>query len=225
VTSLANQSRIVAQSQSKSPQYNSADYVGSEAARMLRRSVQEFFADDEETTKTHAILGGFKARPRNDWTLYFDTEHDEHDNVFARIGNYDYTNFRLKSRYKPSSRVALNVSVITKDNSNPAEIAAVFFGVNVKSRIFISTVDWTAASRFAISGNYHWINSKSIVDYFFNSIRHPLGNSLYIVRNNFLFVETSARVVLRTTLFAAYGINKDNGQGNRIADSTGTLGR
>ena len=31
-----NQSLIVAQSQSESPQYNSADYVGSEAARMLR---------------------------------------------------------------------------------------------------------------------------------------------------------------------------------------------
>jgi len=48
---------------------------------------------------THAILGGFKARPRNDWTLYFDEEYGEPDNVFARNGNYDYTNFRLRSRY------------------------------------------------------------------------------------------------------------------------------
>jgi hypothetical protein len=114
---------------------------------------------------------GFKARPRNDWTLYFDGEYGEHDNVFARIGNYVYTNFRLKSRYQPSSRVAFNVSVITKDNSNPSEIAGVSFWVNVKPRIFISTVDRTAASRFGITGgyNYHWLNSKAIVDYFFNS--------------------------------------------------------
>jgi hypothetical protein len=100
---------------------------------LQRRSIQEFFADDEETNNTHEILGGFKARPRNDLTLYFDAEHGEPDNVFARIGNYDNTNFRLKSRYKPSSRVAVNISVITKDNSNPSEIAGVSFG-GTKSR-------------------------------------------------------------------------------------------
>jgi hypothetical protein len=93
--------------------------------RLPRKSVQEFFADDEKTNNTQATLGGFKARPRNDWTLYFAVEHGEPDNVIGRIGNYDYTDLRLTSRYKPSSRVAFNVSVITKDNSNPSEIATV----------------------------------------------------------------------------------------------------
>jgi len=184
---------------------------------------------DEETNNTHAILGGFKARPKNDWTIYFDAEHGTSDNVFTRIGNYDYTNIRLKSRYKPTSRVAFNLAVITKDNSNPSEIAGVSledFGVKIKSRIFTSSLDWTATSRFSINTgyNYHWINSRAIVDYFFNSVRHPLGNSLYLVRNNFFYVETVARVAPRTTLFAAYRINKDNGQGNRVTDPTGNPG-
>jgi hypothetical protein len=182
-----------------------------------------------EENNTHAILGGFKARPYRDWTIYFDAEHGTADNVFTRIGNYDYTNIRAKSRYKPTQRIAFNVALITKNNSNPSEIAGVSledFGVSVKSRIFTSSLDWTATSRFSISGgyNYHWINSHAIVDYFFNSVQHPSGNSLYIVRNNFFFVETVAHIAPRATLFAGYRINKDNGQGNRVADPTGRPG-
>jgi len=182
-----------------------------------------------EENNTHAILGGFKARPLNDWNIYFDAEHGTADNVFSRIGNYNYTNIRAKSRYKPTTRFALNLAFIAKNNSNPSEIAGVSledFGVNIKSRIFSSSVDWTATSRFSISTgyNYHWINNHAIVDYFFNSVQHPLGNSLYFVRNNFFFAETVARITPRVSLFAAYRINKDNGQGNRVADPTGKPG-
>jgi hypothetical protein len=182
-----------------------------------------------ETNNTHAILGGFKARPLSEWTLYFDAERGTADNVFTRIGNYDYTNVRFKSRYKPTSKVAFNLAVITKDNANPSEIAGVSlqdFGVSIKSRIFTSSLDWTATSRFSLSTgyNYHWINSKAIIDYFFNGIQHPVGNNLYIVRNNFFFIESVAQIAPRTTLFTAYRINKDNGQGNRVADPTGNPG-
>ncbi|HEX6043823.1 MAG TPA: hypothetical protein VFZ22_04990, partial [Pyrinomonadaceae bacterium] len=132
-----------------------------------------------EENNTHAILGGFKARPLSEWTIYFDAEHGTADNVFTRIGNYNYTNIRAKSRYKPTQNVAFNLALITKDNANPSEIAGVSledFGVKVKSRIFTSSIDWTATSRFSISAgyNYHWINSRAIVDYFFNSVQHPL---------------------------------------------------
>ena len=182
-----------------------------------------------EHNNTHAVLGGFKARPLNEWTIYFDAEHGTADNVFTRIGNYNYTNIRAKSRYKPTSRLAFNLAVITKNNANPSEIAGVSledFGVSVKSRIFSSSLDWTTTSRFSISAgyNYHWINSSAKLDYFFNNVRHPLGNSLYLVRNNFFYVEAVSRIAPRVTLFTAYRINKDNGQGNRVADPTGTPG-
>ena len=182
-----------------------------------------------EHNNTHAIIGGFKARPVNNWTLYFDAEHGTADNVFTRIGNYEYTNIRAKSKYKPTARLSFDLAFIAKNNSNPSEIAGVSledFGVSVKSKLFSSTINWTATSRFYVSGgyNYHWINSDAIVDYFFNSVQHPFGHSLYIVRNNFFFVETVARIAPRATLFAAYRINKDNGQGNRLADPTGRPG-
>ena len=185
--------------------------------------------DETETNNTHAVIAGFKARPAHDWTIYFDGEHGTADNVFTRIGNYDYTNIRAKSRYKPTSRIAFNLAVISKNNSNPTEIAGVSledFGVSVKSRIFSASLDWTATSRLSISTgyNYHWINSNAKLDYFFNNVQHLLGNSLYFVRNNFFFVESVARVTPRVTLFTAYRINKDNGQGNRVADPTGNPG-
>jgi hypothetical protein len=182
-----------------------------------------------EENHTHVFIGGFKARPASEWTIYFDAEHGTADNVFTRIGNYDFTNIRAKTRFKPTSRLAFNMALIAKNNANPSEAAGVSledFGVSIKSRIFSSSLDWTANSNFSISTgyNYHWINSKSVIDYFFNSVQHPFGHSLYYVRNNFFFVESVARLAPRTTLFTAYRINKDNGQGNRVADPTGKPG-
>jgi hypothetical protein len=183
----------------------------------------------EEQNHTHAFLGGFKARPASNWTIYFDAEHGSADNVFTRIGNYDYTNIRAKSRYAPSRKLSFNLAVITKDNSNPSEIAGVSledFGVDVKSRVFTTSVDWVANSdiSFSTGYNYHWINSDAVVDYFFNSVRHPEGRSQFFTRNHFFFIDSVARLHPRITLFAAYRVNKDNGQGDRLADPTGTPG-
>lgn len=182
-----------------------------------------------EQNHTNAFFGGFKARPAKNWTIYFDGEHGTADNVITRIGNYDYTNIRAKSRYSPSKTLSFNVAVITRNNANPSEIAGVSlqdFGVDTKSRLFTASVDLTAGSRLAISTgyNYNWVNSDAVVDYFFNSVRHPLGHSLYFLRNNFFFIEATAQLHRRATLYAAYRVNQDNGQGNRLADPTGTPG-
>jgi hypothetical protein len=185
--------------------------------------------DDVEHNHTNAFFGGFKARPAKNWTIYFDAEHGTADNVFSRIGNYNYTNVRAKSRYAASKKLSFNLAVITKNNSNPSEIAGVSlsdFGVNIKSRTFTSSVDWAPTSRvsFSTGYNYNWVNSDAVVDYFYNSVRHPLGHSLYFMRNNFFFFDTTAQLFPRVTLYASYRINQDNGQNNRLADPTGTPG-
>jgi hypothetical protein len=185
------------------------------------------FNSDEN--HTHAFFGGFKARPANNLTIYGDAEHGTADNVFTRIGNYNYTNIRAKGRYAPTKSFAFNVSVITRDNANPSEIAGVSladFGVSVKSRIFTSAIDWTPNSRvsFNTGYNYNWINSNAVVNYFFNNINHPVGHALYYVRNNFFFIDATAQLTPRVTLFTSYRINRDNGQGGRVADPIGTPG-
>lgn len=182
-----------------------------------------------EDNHTHAFFGGFKARPASNWTIYFDAEHGTADNVFTRIGNYNYTNIRAKSRYSPSKQLSFNVALITRNNANPSEIAGVSlqdFGVDTKSRVFTSSVDWSPNSKVSFSAgyNYNWLNSDAVIDYFFNSIRHPIGRSLYFVRNNFFYFDTTAQLAPRVSLFASYRINKDNGQGSRLADPTGSPG-
>ena len=184
---------------------------------------------EEDKNNTNAIFGGFKARPISDWTIYFDAEHGTADNVFTRIGNYDYTNFRFKNRYAPRKDLSFNVAVITRNNANPSEIAGVSlndFGVSTKSRIFSSSVDWQVRSDFIINTgyNYNWLNSDAVIDYFFNSIQHPMGHSLYYVRNSFFFIDTTFRFARRATLFTSYRVNHDNGQGSRRADPTGNPG-
>jgi hypothetical protein len=190
--------------------------------------------DVVEQNHTQAFFGGFKARPVKNWTIYFDAEHGTADNVFTRIGNYNYTNVRAKSRYAPNRKVSFNLAVITKDNANPSEIAGVSltdFGVNLKSRTFTSSVDWTANSKvsFSTGYNYNWVNSDAVVDYFYQvppaaSVRHPIGHSLYFQRNNYFYLDMTARISPRVSLYTSYRINQDKGQGNRLADPTGTPG-
>ena len=184
---------------------------------------------DTEDNHTNAFFGGLKARPIKTWTLYVDAEHGSADNVFTRLGNYDYTNFRARSRYAPTPKLSLNLSVILRDNSNPSEIAGVSladFGVDIKSRVFSSTINWIATPKvsFSTGYSYNWQNSDAVVDYFFNSVRHPEGHSLYFMRNNFFYFDTVAQLLPRVTFYAAYRINKDTGQGNRLTDPTGTPG-
>ena len=184
---------------------------------------------EEETNHTHAVFGGFKARPAPNWTIYFDAERGTADNVFTRVGNYDHTNIRAKSRYAPNKKVSFNLALITRDNSNPSEIGGVSltdFGVNIKSRVFTSSIDGAPNSKLSFNAgyNYNWVNSDAIVNYFYLAVQHPTGHSQYFVRNNFFYIDTVAHLGRRATLYAAYRINKDLGQGSRLADPTGSPG-
>ncbi len=186
-------------------------------------------SQSEQENNTHTILGGFKSRPVSNWTIYFDAEHGTADNVFFRIGNYDYTYIRAKSRYTVSNKMSFNVGLITRNNANPSEIAGVSledFGVSIKSRVFTSSFDWVATPRLSINAgyNYDWVNSNAVVNYFFNGVNHPEGRSLYFMRNNFFYVDTVSQLTPRATLFIGYRINRDTGQGSRISDPTGNPG-
>ncbi len=184
----------------------------------------------EEENHTHSFIAGAKATPAKNWTMFLDVEHGTADNVFTRTsGNYDYTNVRARSRYAVNRALRFNLSFIARNNANPSQIdvngvsaSLANFGVNVKSRIFASTFDWTPNSRFSVDGGYTytWQNNHAVIEYAFGpgvpnaGIR---GQSLYFVRNNFFYLESVVQIVPRATLYAAYRINKDTGQGDRIS--------
>jgi hypothetical protein len=187
--------------------------------------------DEIETNHTNAFFAGFKARPVKNWTLYFDGEHGTADNVFTRIGNYNYTNIRAKSRYAPNRKVNFNLGVIIRDNANPSEIAGTSlsdFGVSLKTRTFQSAVDWMVNPKLSVSMgyNYNWVNSDSTIDYLYQvlpaaAIFHHLGHALYFQRNNYFYFDATARLNKRMTLYTSYRINQDHGQGNQLSNPAG----
>jgi hypothetical protein len=189
---------------------------------------------EDLTNHTNAFFGGFRARFTKKWTVYFDAERGSADNVFTRIGNYDYTNIRAKSRWVPNRKFNFNTALIVRNNSNPSEIAGVSlsdFGVDVKTRIFQSSLDWIVNPELTVNFgyNYNWVNSDAVIDYFYQvppaaSVEHPIGHALYFQRNNFFFTDVVWRPTPRFSFYGSYRINKDNGQGNRLPDPAGNPG-
>ena len=189
---------------------------------------------ESEENHTHALLAGFRMHPTKNWTVYFDAEHGTADNVFTRIGNYDYTNIRAKSRWAASRKVNLNLGLIVRDNSNPSEIAGVSlsdFGVELKTRIFQSSLDWMVRDNltFNFGYNYNWVNSDAVIDYYYQvppaaSVRHPSGHALYFQRNNFFYTDVTWRPNPRMSFYGSYRVNQDNGQGDRLSDPAGNPG-
>ena len=185
---------------------------------------------EEVDNQTHAAIFGFKARPVKAWTIYFDGEHGDADSVFTRLANNDFTNLRLRNRINANKQIAINVSFITKDNTNPADVITspnVPFGtppgaldVNVKSRHFTSSIDWTPNAKFSLSSGYTHMRVTSIAGILLPiSNQRRVGESQYFSRDNFFFFNTFVRPTSRVTLYAGYHINKDNGQGDRVSPS------
>ena len=208
-------------------EYASGDNLSNNGVAPLPASAET------EENHTHALIGGFKLRPVKTWTLFANFERGVADGVLTRVGQYDYTNVRVRSRYTPNRRLALNLSLITRDNSNPSSVEGVSledFGVSVKSRVFSSSVDFTPGSRLSFSGgyNYQWVNSDAVIRYTFAAppAAAPAngfytGHALYYARLNFFHFDVTAQPLRRVTFFASYRINRDGGQGGRVSNPTG----
>ncbi|HEX8293801.1 MAG TPA: hypothetical protein VF570_18700, partial [Pyrinomonadaceae bacterium] len=181
----------------------------------------------EEDNSTNTVLFGIKARPVRGWTLSLDLDHGSSDNVFTRTGNYNFTHLRARSRYNFNRKLRFNLAFLARDNSNPSEIdvdgspvSLADFGVDIKSRVFTSSFEWTANDRlsFGAGYNYRWQNSDAVIEYAFGpgvpnaGIR---GHSLYFVRNHFFNFDAVAQPFRRVSLYAAYRVNRDAGQGDR----------
>jgi hypothetical protein len=172
---------------------------------------------------TNSGFVGFRLRPVTPWTLYFDFERGQADNVFVRVANYDYTNVRLRNMIRVNKNMTINASLVTKDNDNPAVISAINpqpFGVNIISRIFSGSLDWTPTPKLYLSGGYTYdrLDSNAAIILFFSE-KETIGSSLYFMRDNFFFVNARVQLHPRVSLYAGIRMNKDPGQGDRVASS------
>ena len=169
---------------------------------------------EEAENSTHSVIFGTKFKPTSNWTVFADVEAGKADNVFTRLANYEFANFRVRSRTH-FNKFAVNFSFITKDNDNPGQSVTAptaSFVTEVRSRIFSSSVDWNPIDEVSITGgyDYHWLTSEV-------SVLIPLGGpataglSQYFVRDNYFFIDGSFRPHPRVGIFGSFRWNKDNG--------------
>lgn len=175
---------------------------------------------EEFENQTHGLIAGFKAKPINNWVIYGDVEHGKADNVFTRLANYDFTNFRIRTRANVKT-VSFNASIISKSNDNPSrtvELPPVSFTAETRSRTFATSIDWSPIQEFAISGGYTFqhLNARTDIIVPVAGARLP-GISEYFVRDSHFFFDVQARPIKRVSIFASYRINDDDGQGDRVS--------
>lgn len=175
---------------------------------------------EEFENQTNTLIAGLMVKPLKDWTIFADIEHGEADNVFTRLANYNFTNFRARSRMS-FNRFSINLSAISKDNNNPSQtddLSMRSFSADTRNRIFSASVDWSPDQNFSISSGYTYQRLTSETD-----IIVPVGGVLtqgisrYFVRDSYFFFDVFANPVKRVSLFASYRIGKDTGQGNLFA--------
>jgi len=181
----------------------------------------ELSFDPTQENNTHTVFGGFRARPVDQWTLYFDFQHGQADNVFTRVANYDFDNFRVRTVIKPTKTLAINGSMSVRSNDNPSLTETGFiqpFGVTINSRIFSGSVDWTPNSRFDLSAGYTHthVDSDAAIIFFVANATKQLGHSRYFMRDNFVFLTSRMQPHPRATIFAGVRVNKDTGQGSQF---------
>jgi hypothetical protein len=184
--------------------------------------------------RTNTYFFGFRARPVKIWTTYFDFEKGGADNVFTRTDNYDFTNVRVRSIFKPTPTLSINASVVTKDNTNPSladSITLQNFGADINTRIYTGSLDWSPNPKFSLDGGYTrtHLTSDAVIVFFApppggtTSVR-TIGLSRYFVRDNYAFLNTFVQLHPRASFYAGYRIHRDAGQGDRVSSPNVLIG-
>lgn len=171
--------------------------------------------------RTNTFIFGLRAKPiKHYWTVFFDFERGEADNVFTRAANYNYTNARIRNIIYASDELTFNLSAIFRNNENPTrtdDIPAVDFGTNSESRVFSASADWVPTSKVALSSGYTYsrITSDAVVVFFFN-FQKKQGISQYFTRDSFAYVNVNAQIHPRVGLFGSFRYHNDTGAGDRV---------
>lgn len=178
--------------------------------------------------RTNTFVFGLRANalPRA-WTIYFDLERGEADNVFTRTANYDTNSVRLRNRIRIGDTLTIDLSGVARDNDNPSlseAVPPVEFGANTKSRIVSASADWTPSARLTTSSGFSYTRVTSTADViFFYNFAQRSGQSQYFMRDKYAYVSASAVVAPRVSVYGAFRIHDDNAAGDRVAPSPDVL--
>lgn len=169
---------------------------------------------EDENNQTNTLIAGMKIKPLKNWVIFWDVERGSADNVFSRVENYKFFNFRVRSRLS-FDKFGLNVSAISKDNTNPTitdEVPPRGFGADINNRIYSGSFDWNPISELSFSTGYTYQHLTSSTSIIYPLATRIQGESKFFVRDHYAFFDVSARPMNRLGIFASYRISKDNGQ-------------
>lgn len=175
--------------------------------------------NETEENSTHTLIAGVKIKVKKYGAIFSSIEKGTADNVFSRVENYKFTNYKVRGRFT-FNKVGLSLSAMTKDNTNPSTFLTnpnIDFTTRVKTRYFSSSMDWTPADAVMLSGGYSYRHLDS-----YTPIILPLGGvqtqgtSEFFARDHFGHVDISVKAGRRVGFYGSYRISKDNGQGSRI---------
>ena len=174
---------------------------------------------EEFDNRTNTFIFGLRAKAVPGWTIYFDLERGESDNVFTRVANYDYNSVRLRNRIQIGDKVTLNISGVARDNDNPAmtdTLPPVDFDAESETRIVSATADITPNSRLSLSAGYTHTRITSRADViFFANFQKQSGTSEYFMRDNFAYVSVSGQLHPRVSVYGGFRVHDDNAAGER----------
>ena len=202
--------------------------VGLYDVNLLTGAIQRSGEEDLENS-THTFIAGARFKPTNNWTVYVDLENGASDNVFTRLANNDYFNFRVRSVANVKN-VTFNLSFITKDNEDNGMATTTVTPpvsetvADTDIRIFAGSVDWAPRHDLSFSAGYTYTYQTSRADVIVPvgtpiitpSTQFLLGSSEYYVRDNHFFFDITAHPLKRLSIYAHYSIDDDGGQGSRL---------
>ena len=187
---------------------------------------------EEFTNNTNSWIFGVKVKPMKNWAVYADAEKGEADNVFTRLANNDFKSFRLRS-IANFKQFSFNVSGLIRNNNSPG-VNEPILGANgailippietvasTRTRFISGSIDWTPNAKYTVSAGYTYNHISSDTDVIV-PVGTPIlttttwffGKSLYFSKDSYFFFDLTAHPFKRVTLYAAYRIDDDPGQGD-----------
>lgn len=191
--------------------------------------------EEEFENTTHSVIAGTKFKPTKNWVVYADVEKGQSDNVFTRLSNNDIFGFRVRTRAS-FNNFGLNFTAIARKNDNPGTSVPILGTGGVvlfpatetiattKTQYYSGSVDWSPRAEFSMSAGYTYSPQTSHVDVIvpvgaplLTATTWFLGRSDYYSRDSYFYFDFTARPAKRLTMYAAYRIDDDRGQGDRLA--------
>lgn len=173
---------------------------------------------EDEKNSTNTLIAGMKINPVKNWVIFWDVEKGSADNVFSRLENYKFTNFRIRSKVTVD-KFSFNFSAVAKDNNNPSQTpTALNFGTDIKNYFYSGSVEWAPMDKVQISSGYtyHHLTADTPIIVPVDGVSR-LGFSQFYMRDHYGYLDVSAKPLKRLSLYGSLKINRDKGQSNRFS--------